>query len=151
MGMARSVGYTHPRITSCKALTRLPETTEPPRGGKGQGVPVPEPPQPSLPRAVRSKAPAPDGCGGPGKGGDNCKVGLWLPKSGMQALGVLAESREGSPGSHPAVSRHLPEVPVPGNGGFGGPRAGRRGCAVAVAAGLLAPGCSGTRRDVSET
>lgn len=76
-----------------------------------------------------------------------CKVGVWLPRSGVQVLGVLAECWEGaqcplgSPGSHPAASHHLPEVPVPGSGG----------CAAAVAMGLVAPGCSGTRRDVSET
>lgn len=69
------------------------------------------PPQPSLPQAVRSKAPAPDGRGGPEKGGGggggrthdtthNCKVGLWLPESAVRALGVLAESW-GPPGAAP--------------------------------------------------
>lgn len=65
-----------------------------------------------------------------------CKVGVRLPKSGVQVLGVLAQCWEGaqcplgSPGSHPAVSHHLPEVPVPRSGrvrsgrgdGAGGPR-----------------------------
>lgn len=142
-----------PRITNREDLTHLPETTEPPRGGKRQQVPVLEPsPGPPYPSLYGARLHPPMDAGGQRTGTRELQSWSLAPHvrgAGAGGAGRVLGRGTTSPGVPQEPPRHKP--PLTGGAGAGG-----RGCAVAVAAGLLAPRAAGPRplrhgRDVSET
>lgn len=142
-----------PRITNREDLTHLPETTRRPRGGKGQRVPVPEPsPRPPFPGLYGVRLHPPVDVGGQRKGTgelQSCSLAPHVWGAGAGGAGRVLGRGTRSLVVLQEPPRHNPSL-------TGGAGAGGRGCAVAVAAGLLAPRAAGPRplqhrRDVSET